>query len=62
MVSWLILVNMVLINVVGAKVAVPTWVSRLNDLAGYVDFFFADEGLGVGKTGLGGDNGLPFFS
>lgn len=26
MVSWLILVNMVLINVVGAKVAVPTWV------------------------------------
>lgn len=35
--------------------------SRLNDLAGYVDFFFADF-LGVGKTGLGGDNGLPFFS
>lgn len=34
--------------------------SRLNDLAGYLDFF-AGEGLGVGKTSLGGDNGLPFF-
>lgn len=38
------------------------WVkgSRLNDLAGYVNFL-AGDGLGVGKTGLGGDNGLPFF-